>query len=75
MAFPFVFPGAYSRPQVLNNCDAYGWIHSPEPEVDVGRQLVSSDEPTANAACVYLQNLNHNPLDVGDNLPDPSSGP
>ena len=31
-AFPFVFPGAYSRPQFLNNFDA-GWIHSPEPIV------------------------------------------
>ena len=37
MAFPFVFPGAYSRPQRLAN-DAYGWIHSPDPVVARQRQ-------------------------------------
>ena len=37
MAFPYVFPGAYSRPQTLgaapNYTTNYGWIHSPEPIV------------------------------------------
>jgi len=69
MAFPFVFPGAYSRPQTLNTA-AYGWIHSPEPDVFYNGGPVQFD---ANPLA-YLQNVNHNPIDVGDNLPLPSSG-
>ena len=38
MAFPFVFPGAYSRPQTDWPTYAYGWIHSPDPEVPSRRQ-------------------------------------
>ena len=43
LAFPYVFPGAYSRAQTLST-DAFGWIHSPNPEVydavdDVGGSL------------------------------------
>jgi len=70
MAFPFVYPGAYSRPQFLNNFDA-GWIHSPEPiVVDANNNPYQYDL----APLPYLQNLNHNPIQGGDNLPDPSSG-
>ena len=69
-AFPFVFPGAYSRPQFLNNFDA-GWIHSPEPiVVDANNNPYQFDY----APLLYLQNLNHNPIDVGDNLPLPTTG-
>jgi type II secretory pathway pseudopilin PulG len=69
-AFPFVFPGAYSRPQFLNNFDA-GWIHSPEPIViDANNNPYQYDL----APLLYLQNLNHNPIDVGDNLPLPTTG-
>jgi hypothetical protein len=70
MAFPFVYPGAYSRPQVLN-LSQYGWIHSPEPLVLAGGNLVQFD--VLGQALPYLQNLNHNPLDLGDNLQLPSS--
>jgi hypothetical protein len=69
LGFPFVFPGAYSVAQQLQ-LDQYGWIHAPAP---------SALFPQANGTCegvtfdgsplTYLQNLNHNPLDVGDNLP------
>jgi len=75
-AFPFVFPGAYSRPQTLGTAPStssykYGWIHSPEPiVVDAGGNPHQFDV----APVLYLQSLNHNPIDVGDNLPLPSSG-
>src|SRR5271157_464514 len=78
MAFPYVFPGAYSRPQTLGappntNNTNYGWIHSPEPiVVDALGNPYQYD--VANQALPYLQNLNHNPIDLGDNLPLPSSG-
>jgi hypothetical protein len=66
LAFPYVFPAAYSRPQALAT-DAYGWIHSPNPEVSIAGGPVRFDQqPLA-----YLQNINHNPLDAGDNLPLP----
>ena len=73
MAFPFVFPGAYSRPQVLNNKDA-GWIHSPEPIVADSSGNPHQYDGLSPQPLLYLQNLNHNPIDGGDNLPDPSSG-
>ena len=71
MAFPFVFPGAYSRPQTLANY-AYGWIHSPDPVVPINGNAVQYDQ--AGQALTYLQNINHNPLDIGDNLQVPVSG-
>jgi prepilin-type N-terminal cleavage/methylation domain-containing protein len=70
MAFPFVFPGAYSKAQALAN-DRLGWIHAPAPFA------IDATLPTPNQyrfdqnPLQYLQNLNHNPLDVGDNLPAP----
>jgi len=74
-AFPFVFPGAYSRPQTLGtppNTSNYGWIHSPEPDVLYnGGPLQFDAQPLGYLG--YLQNLNHNPIDVGDNLPLPLS--
>ena len=71
MAFPFVYPGAYSRPQRLANY-AYGWIHSPDPVVPINGNAVQYDQ--AGQALTYLQNINHNPLDTGDNLQIPVSG-
>ncbi len=70
MSFPFIFPGSYSRPQTLGtganaNNTNYGWIHSPEPStVDSALNVYQFDVSPLN----YLQNLNHNPIDVGDNL-------
>ena len=68
MGFPFVFQGAYSVPQQVTS-DKYGWIHSPSPyafytSAGVCNLIRFEDDPID-----YLQNLNHNPLDVGDNLP------
>jgi prepilin-type N-terminal cleavage/methylation domain-containing protein len=53
LAFPFIFPGAYSKPDpvALKN-PTLGWIHSLDPSGN---------------------SLNHAPLDLGDNLPAPSS--
>lgn len=66
LAFPFVFPGAYSTPRPANNPNFYsdcvqnglGLIHTPDV---LNRQL------TAQA----LSSLNHNPIDIGDSLPIP----
>jgi prepilin-type N-terminal cleavage/methylation domain-containing protein len=73
LGFPFVFPGAYSVPQVLSN-SAFGWIHSPSPFANVPQDNANcqamkfEDNPVA-----YLQSMNHNPLDIGDNLPTPTT--
>ncbi len=75
MAFPFKFPGAYSRPQALtlnngpnNGPDIMaGWIHSPEPYVLFGGNEITFDANPAG----YVNTINHNPLDIGDNLPLP----
>jgi len=76
MAFPFVFPGAYSIPQTLTTA-AYGWIHSPNPEVNIGSPSVPvgvTYQGNANGTTLnYLQNINHNPLDTGDNLSIPAN--
>ena len=57
LAFPFIFPGAYSRPDP--NSVGVGWIHSPDP---------GNPQNTLS----FLNALNHNPLDFGDSLPVPS---
>jgi prepilin-type N-terminal cleavage/methylation domain-containing protein len=67
MAFPYIFPGAYSQPQNLANGYQLGWIHSPDP---VSGGVTYDSNPS-----VYLQSLNHNPIDVGDNLPTPATLP
>jgi hypothetical protein len=73
LAFPYVFPGAYSKAQALTS-DAFGWIHAPAPFA------VDATQPTPNRyqfdqqPFLYLQYLNHNPIDVGDNLPTPPNG-
>ncbi len=76
MAFPFVFPGAYSIPQTLTTA-AYGWIHSPNPEVNIGSPSAPVGviyQGNANGTTLnYLQNINHNPLDTGDNLSIPAN--
>jgi hypothetical protein len=64
MAFPFLYPRAYSVPQALTN-PAYGFIHSPDPEVNNG---VIFEGNASGHTLDYLNNLNHNPLDTGDNV-------
>ncbi len=80
MAFPFKFPGAYSKPQALQS-DAAGWIHSPTPTIQVNPQNTAVTFDTNPVA--YVNSLNHNPLETGpvsqglstipgfDNLPVP----
>jgi hypothetical protein len=81
MAFPYVYPGAYTTPQQLSDY-RYGWIHSPSPYANVYGNLVSFDpglpgtfpaQPPHPQSWWYLQNINHNPLDLGDNLPTPGN--
>ena len=72
MAFPFVFPGAYSIPQTLTTA-AYGWIDSPSPEVNIGSPSAPVAATYQGNTLGYLQNLNHNPLDTGDNLSIPAN--
>lgn len=68
MAFPFLYPGSYSVPQTLSTSTTLaGWIHSPDPVVASGGSAVAFD----SNPLLYLNSLNHNPLDIGDNLPDP----
>ena len=70
MAFPFVFPGAYSVPQAVS-ADQYGWIHSPIPEAIVFSNSTSCTQTMfENNPLAYLQSINHNPIDLGDNLPN-----
>ena len=73
MAFPYVFPGAYSCPQVLSTT---------VPRLTAGstRRTRRSTSPRRTPASrstqirsLYLQNINHNPIDLGDNLPLPGS--
>ena len=74
MAFPFVYPGAYSRPQVLTTADLIaGWIHSPEPQVAVAGNHVQYDGPNQSPLDVPPE-PEPQPAGLGDNLPDPSSG-
>jgi prepilin-type N-terminal cleavage/methylation domain-containing protein len=67
LAFPFIFPGAYTYPQFLS-ADQYGWIHSPSPYANVNGQATTFEQNPLG----YLQSLNHNPLDLADNLPTPA---
>ncbi|MGE3820453.1 MAG: hypothetical protein AB7I30_13645, partial [Isosphaeraceae bacterium] len=59
MAFPYVFPGAYSKPVIGQASAGLGWIHGPDP---VNNQLTLAS----------LNQLNHNPIDLGDSLPLPT---
>lgn len=71
LGFPYVFRGAYTQAQLLGDFSA-GWIHAPAPTaVDPADPSVTYrfDVDPAN----YLRFLNHNPLDLGDNLPTPQS--
>jgi len=78
MAFPYVYPGAYTHPEhdptttigVGAGGVAPGWIHTPIPDYT----QYPFDGTLANSL-LYLQRLNHAPIDVGDNLFTPSAQP
>jgi prepilin-type N-terminal cleavage/methylation domain-containing protein len=75
LAFPYIFPGAYTHPQILS-ADQYGWIHSPSPYANVIPPFGTNAAQTFEQNTLgYLQCLNHNPLDLADNLPTPSTPP
>jgi Prokaryotic N-terminal methylation motif len=63
MAFPYMFPGAYTQPETDSGLPQLGWIHSPTPD-----QTTNTFRTSSTNAKLYLDRLNHNPLDVGDNL-------
>lgn len=67
MAFPYIFPGAYSQPHAYSATNGLGWIHSPDP--------TNPQYSSANAAATVtlLNALNHNPIDIGDSLPVPTN--
>ena len=75
LGFPFVFPGAYSRNQALTGgkglppVDAAGWIHAPSPYALVPGNGNCAVVTFDGSPSVYLQNMNQNPIDLGDNLP------
>ncbi len=63
MAFPYIFPGSYSKPDP--NTRGFGLIHTPNPilwSASLNKTYLS-----------YLQTLNHAPIDVGDSLPFPQA--
>lgn len=67
-SFPFLYRGAFSQAQNLGTGSPYGWIHSPAPFSTDGTNLYSFNQVE------YLKYLNHNPMDLGDNLPTPRNG-
>ncbi|MGP0070207.1 MAG: Tfp pilus assembly protein FimT/FimU [Isosphaeraceae bacterium] len=68
LAFPYMFPGAYSKAQALST-DAYGWIHAPSPYGNSAGTAVQFD----TGGLAYLNGMNHNPVDLGDNLATPAN--
>ncbi len=76
LAFPYVYPGAYTQAQHLSSY-AYGWIHSPSPSAILPSP--GTNPPSGSLvqfesnALAYLNNINHNPIEFGDNLPVPSN--
>lgn len=60
MPFPFIYPYAYTHPDNTVTASLAGWIHSPDP----GR---------TQGTIAGLNAMNHQPLDVGDSLPIPTT--
>ena len=58
-AFPFIYPGMYSVPDVYRKANGFGWIHEIYPFYDSIKKIYSPNQV---------------PLDLGDNLPAPSAG-
>ena len=72
MAFPFIYPYAYSRPDPSGPLGG-GWIHTPDPN-NGATNVITDDPAQASASLSYansLNRLNHSPLEVGDSLPAP----
>jgi prepilin-type N-terminal cleavage/methylation domain-containing protein len=67
MAFPYIFPGAYSVADF--NTTNWGWIHTPDPSNPQG---VGPGAGTFADRLAELNKLNHNPIEIGDSLPPPT---
>ncbi|SIO11695.1 prepilin-type N-terminal cleavage/methylation domain-containing protein [Singulisphaera sp. GP187] len=66
LAFPYLFPGAYSVPDssaYSGSLTGSGWIHSTDP----------SPNPAFANALDQLSRINHSPLASGDSLNPPAS--
>ena len=58
-------------PELANDATTAGFTR---PTPDGHRTTATPSSSTTTPGSAYLQNMNHNPLDVGDNLPTPPSG-
>ncbi len=67
-AFPYIYPGAYSRPDPSGIGSTLGWIHGQDPT-----QSAINPSNLATMQNYLLKLLNHNPIDVGDSLPVPTA--
>ena len=62
MAFPYIFPGAYSQPDTFSgSTTGPGWIHGLDP----------SPSPAYSSSLNQLLRINHAPLDSGDSYIGP----
>ena len=62
LAFPYVYPGAYSVPDLYSLNHGLGWIYSPDPK-----------DFSSLGWLAWQSRLNHSPQLTGDNLPFPST--
>lgn len=66
-AFPFIFPGMYSKPETASldsTGSTIGWLHAIDPTAKAG--IVTTGGVTMPA--------NQSPIELGDSLPAPSAG-
>ena len=62
LAFPYIFPQAYSQPDPFSM--QFGWVHSLDPQVNPNISPTGQTRPTFGT---FLDPpFNHNPLDSGD---------
>ncbi len=70
LGFPFIYRGSFSQAQQADdNHTEIGWIHAPAPFANDGTNLYIFNTDPVN----YVKYLNHNPLDLGDDLATPYS--
>ena len=67
--FPLRFSGASTTSETQGQ--GLGRIHSPTPAVNIGSPAAPVAATYETNTLPYLNGLNHNPLDIGDNLPVP----
>lgn len=75
LAFPYIFPGAYSKPDIgAGSLAGAGWINSVDPST-LATFSDTSKFPSATGTSTLdqLLFLNQKPIDIGDSLPLPQS--